>query len=154
MQNFLKHQKYTRHKLTLAVLKIVLLQSGNMLTDHGGIVYVWPRKVTIAALRSSMLARNAEHLLEIWDRDKFNPSWWTFAWYTCAWNWCTKVIQQKKNVTHLTRRISFLVLILEHPRLPYYLLRLVSMFLCKHHDLFFYLIRVWSIVLVSMWIST
>lgn len=144
MQNFLKHQKYTLHKLTLAVLKIALLQSGNMLTDHGGKVYVWPRKVTVAALRSSMLARNAEHLLEIWDRDKFNPSRWTFSWYTCAWNYAT----------HLSRTISFLVLILEYPTLPYYLLRLVSMFLCKHHDLFSYLIRVWSIVLVRMWIST
>jgi hypothetical protein len=40
MQNFLQPQKYALHKLTLAVLKAVFLQSGNMLTDHGGIVYL------------------------------------------------------------------------------------------------------------------
>jgi len=58
----------------LAVLKTVFVQSGNTLTDHGGIVYLRPRNVTVASLFSSMLARNAEHMLGDSKKDKFNPS--------------------------------------------------------------------------------
>lgn len=50
-------------KQTFAVLNATLLQSGKMLTDHGGKEYDLPRNVTVAVLCSSMFARKAEHAL-------------------------------------------------------------------------------------------
>ncbi len=58
------------NRVTWAVLKMTFLQSGRMLTDHGGNKYDWPRKWTVTFLRLSMLARKAAQ--------------WPFAEYTCA----------------------------------------------------------------------
>jgi hypothetical protein len=56
---------------TWAVFSTTFLQSGRMLTDHAGRLYILPLKVTVLSDWPSMLARNAAQT---------DPALYTAAW--------------------------------------------------------------------------
>lgn len=68
---------------TLAVLYTAPLQSGRMLTDHGGRLYTWPRNVTRTSFLSSIFARKAAHLPPPKVLEEFGAE---ISPYTCACN--------------------------------------------------------------------